>query len=400
MLKKSGVLKTSKTYLNKTSDNKQVGFSTQVNQLDYKPKKTVNIGHNKTFNKQPLKEKPNMKQKKTFKRSFTGQEEINEVEEKEMDSIEENEVLDIDFSQNEQLNDYYNILKKSPYENWCLSLNKFTIFSFLMGHTDYHNNKFSDYCAICSTKCDMIEQAIICYNCFNAVLLFELVLNKMDNDCIDEFLNGKNLYKAQLIKNKQKNYLRNFIYEEYGFLTNNFVKNKNENKDDKKKVKFSRHKTDPQYLKSYVFEDNKDEDNENIIIEENNDEEINTSIKENEEINVLKNGRSEDITNSKKVLDKYNSDKSENNSIININVNNTQNNSRYDLVIKVIQRCFECKTVRENAYFRYDKEKNIYKCFNCTISQVQKLFMEGNFYQTVAKKVLTNLTFHKETNLF
>ena len=39
MLKKSGVLKTSKTYLNKTSDNKQVGFSTQVNQLDYKPKK-------------------------------------------------------------------------------------------------------------------------------------------------------------------------------------------------------------------------------------------------------------------------------------------------------------------------------------------------------------------------
>ena len=404
MLKKSGVLKTSKINLNNSTDNKQVGFKLEKKKSNDKKKEKLYINRNKTFNKNLLNSKYPVKEKKSFMRALSHREEIDEEEEKENNGDDENEILELDFSQNEQLNQYYNILKKNPYDNWCLSINKFEIFSFLMGHTNYHKNKFSDYCGICSTKCEIIPETIICENCFNFVLLFELVLNKMDDDCLDEFISGKDLYKAHDIKDKQKNNLRNFIYEEYGFLINkNSEKKKNENNTiDKNKFTISRHKTFFP-TKTFSTKENKvkDEDDENVIIEDNNNvDEINTNKKNDKELNVHKKEISDDIINHNKGLNNFKIDDSEmDNSVIN-NQNSLQNYSRFNLVIKVIQRCFECRKVRENAYFKYDKEKNIYKCFNCTICEVHKFFNEGVFYKTITKNILTNLTFHKEQNLF
>ena len=393
MLKKSGeVLKTSKHYLNTTIDNKQVGFSPEIKQFDDKGKEIVNIGHNKTFNKIPSKASPINKERKSFFSSFTRSKETEENDEN--DSNEENEVFEIDFSStNEKLNDYYNTLKKSPYDNWCLTLNKFEIFSFLMGHTEFHNNKFSDYCAICSTKCELIEQTIICFNCFNFILLFELILNKMDDECIDEFLNGKNLAKANSIKEKKINNLRNLIYEEFGFLVNNLEKDKNT------KFKLHRFKSNIIMNNPLKNNDNEKEKNENIIIEDNdNDNEINTTLKENNDLNGHKKIKSEEIMNMKKDFNEIQKENEINNSIIDIS-NNT-NQSKEILVIKLIQRCSKCRRIRENAYFKYNIEKNIYKCLNCILCEAQKFFNEGVLYKTITKNILTNLTFHKEKNLF
>jgi len=393
MLKKSGeVLKTSKHYLNTTIDNKQVGFSPEIKQFDDKGKEIVNIGHNKTFNKIRSKASSINKERKSFFSSFTRSKETEENDEN--DSNEENEVFEIDFSStNEKLNDYYNTLKKSPYDNWCLTLNKFEIFSFLMGHTEFHNNKFSDYCAICSTKCELIEQTIICFNCFNFILLFELILNKMDDECIDEFLNGKNLAKANSIKEKKINNLRNLIYEEFGFLVNNLEKDKNT------KFKLHRFKSNIIMNNPLKNNDNEKEKNENIIIEDNdNDNEINTTLKENNDLNGHKKIKSEEIMNMKKDFNEIQKENEINNSIIDIS-NNT-NQSKEILVIKLIQRCSKCRRIRENAYFKYNIEKNIYKCLNCILCEAQKFFNEGVLYKTITKNILTNLTFHKEKNLF
>ena len=370
MLKKSGeVLKTSKHYLNTTIDNKQVGFSPEIKQFDDKGKEIVNIGHNKTFNKIRSKASSINKERKSFFSSFTRSKETEENDEN--DSNEENEVFEIDFSStNEKLNDYYNTLKKSPYDNWCLTLNKFEIFSFLMGHTEFHNNKFSDYCAICSTKCELIEQTIICFNCFNFILLFELILNKMDDECIDEFLNGKNLAKANSIKEKKINNLRNLIYEEFGFLVNNLEKDKNT------KFKLHRFKSNIIMNNPLKNNDNEKEKNENIIIEDNdNDNEINTTLKENNDLNGHKKIKSEEIMNMKKDFNEIQKENEINNSIIDIS-NNT-NQSKEILVIKLIQRCSKCRRIRENAYFKYNIEKNIYKCLNCILCEAQKFFKEG-----------------------
>jgi len=393
MLKKSGeVLKTSKHYLNTTIDNKQVGFSPEIKQFDDKGKEIVNIGHNKTFNKIRSKASSINKERKSFFSSFTRSKETEENDEN--DSNEENEVFEIDFSStNEKLNDYYNTLKKSPYDNWCLTLNKFEIFSFLMGHTEFHNNKFSDYCAICSTKCELIEQTIICFNCFNFILLFELILNKMDDECIDEFLNGKNLAKANSIKEKKINNLRNLIYEEFGFLVNNLEKDKNT------KFKLHRFKSNIIMNNPLKNNDNEKEKNENIIIEDNdNDNEINTTLKENNDLNGHKKIKSEEIMNMKKDFNEIQKENEINNSIIDIS-NNT-NQSKEILVIKLIQRCSKCRRIRENAYFKYNIEKNIYKCLNCILCEAQKFFNEGVLFKTITKNILTNLTFHKEKNLF
>ena len=393
MLKKSGeVLKTSKHYLNTTIDNKQVGFSPEIKQFDDKGKEIVNIGHNKTFNKIRSKASSINKERKSFFSSFTRSKETEENDEN--DSNEENEVFEIDFSStNEKLNDYYNTLKKSPYDNWCLTLNKFEIFSFLMGHTEFHNNKFSDYCAICSTKCELIEQTIICFHCFNFILLFELILNKMDDECIDEFLNGKNLAKANSIKEKKINNLRNLIYEEFGFLVNNLEKDKNT------KFKLHRFKSNIIMNNPLKNNDNEKEKNENIIIEDNdNDNEINTTLKENNDLNGHKKIKSEEIMNMKKDFNEIQKENEINNSIIDIS-NNT-NQSKEILVIKLIQRCSKCRRIRENAYFKYNIEKNIYKCLNCILCEAQKFFNEGVLYKTITKNILTNLTFHKEKNLF
>ena len=112
-------------------------------------------------------------------------------------------------------------LKKNPNTNWCLSLNSFEIFKCCMGNKDYHKDDYIKYCAVCSKKLEIKENTIICVNCFNYILMFDLILNKMDDDCLDDIIN-KIMEDHKYEKSGDADYkieLRKMIWNEFNFLT-------------------------------------------------------------------------------------------------------------------------------------------------------------------------------------
>ena len=112
-------------------------------------------------------------------------------------------------------------LKKNPNPNWCLSLNSFEIFKCCMGNKDYHKDDYIKYCAVCSKKLEIKENTIICINCFNYIMMFDLILNKMDDDCLDDIIN-KIMEDHKYEKSGDADYkieLRKMIWNEFNFLT-------------------------------------------------------------------------------------------------------------------------------------------------------------------------------------
>ena len=178
---RQGLLKGSKSFKNKGADNeKSVDFNPKVSTLNIKGEEKIEIkpeqskksflGISETFS--PIRDHSNNKFKCSSQRTLNPENKNSLIE-------DENDEFD-DF-ENENIfvyQKYYEKLRKSPYENWALNLKKLNIFSFFLGHLSFHKNKFSNYCSICSLKKPLKKNTIICEDCLNAIILFELILRK------------------------------------------------------------------------------------------------------------------------------------------------------------------------------------------------------------------------------
>ena len=165
-------------------------------------------------------------------------------------------------------------LKKNPNQNWCLTLKSFEIFKCCMGNKDYHKDDYIKYCAVCSKKLEIKEDTIICLNCFNFLMLFDLILNKMDDECLDDMINKiKEDNKIDKVHENGKDFkmeLRKMIWNDFNFLND-------------------------------------------------------------------------------KVYDEF------------------------TVVIRAIGRCYKCKHIRENAYFKFNKISKEYECLYCYIESAKDI---------------------------
>lgn len=393
-LPKTGLLKTSKSFKQKTNDEKSVEFNPKISTLNTKGEEKIEVKPEKTKKNSftisetfsPIDKKANLSSFKTLNLNKIN----NKLNEEEKSNESEN-------SQKENENvfvnqEYFKNLKKSPNENWAKKFRNLKIFSFFLGQINYHNNNFSHYCSICSLKKPIKKKTIICEDCFNSLILFELTLRKMDDECIDFFISNKKIFKLESINKDKINLFRDFVYKEFSFLLKDIDVDNLGFEDENENENESESESDDDFLNEQN-EENVDSPRSNKLlinykkIDLFNDEEEKISIHESESelqsykisnINLMNNNNSKEEKNEIK-------ESSEDNLCI---------------AIRFIKRCSLCKRVRENAFFKFNREKNTFECIYCFIKKSKEYFVEGKMYETITRSILTGLTFHKEKDLF